>query len=142
VDLDVSSLTGSGRFGGVVLLTAAAAGFVWMVVYWDDPSLGYGDTVEGFAWVALGSVLALVVGVIALRRGITDAKRQRKSMSGAACREVVRTRELGFHVCAACNTLGEQDWGNGCLRCGSVAEFLPVTDEDERRMAIASIVLE
>ena len=95
-------------------------------------------------FVLLGFCLFAFLGYNGTRsilRGRAAAEESRRAIGGAALRELVRTRDLGFFVCTHCNTLGDRDWGNGCMRCGSVAEFLSVRDEDERKIAMAAVVV-
>ena len=138
---DIGGLGSSGRFGGGVQLIAAAAGVLLLVVMASRPMLSSSEATATFLAGLVVIPLLAFNGVRSIRQGRAMAAATEKTMSGEALREVVRTRELGFHVCTRCNTIGDRDWGNGCARCGSVADFLPVTDEDERKIATSAVVL-
>jgi len=141
VDDDVDALRNTGRFGGVMQATLAAGGVVLLALMVGHPGL---STPQGMAYFLAGfSVVALLgySGMRSILRGRAAAEATRKAIDGAALRELVRTRELGFFVCTRCNTIGDRDWGNGCMRCGSMAEFLPVSDEDERKLAMAAVIV-
>jgi len=119
-------------FGGALLLLIGVGGLGISVAFWPDAVL-----VAAAGLVSLGLCWAGARTVVRARR---MADQTGKRVGSAGFTELIRSRDLGFYVCTRCNTIGDCDWGNGCMRCGSAAEFLPVTDESERRTAIAAVV--
>lgn len=119
-------------FGGALLLLIGVGGLGVSAAFWPDTAV-----VAVVGVVSLGLCGAGTRTVVRARR---TADRTGKRIGSAGFTELIRSRDLGFYVCTRCNTIGDRDWGNGCMRCGSAAEFLSVTDEAERRTAIAAVV--
>ena len=95
---------------------------------------------EGVIWY--GAPIGLVIlaaGLVGFRRGSAAAD-VKPTMAVEQFKQLVEHRDLGFYVCTKCRTLMDRDWGNGCANCGSMAEFLEVSSEDDRKIALAAIV--
>jgi hypothetical protein len=118
-----------GRFGGILTIIVGIALSVGGWVLWEDR----------YFWSALLGPVLIILGTSGYRRASVRAKLETPQISADQLKAVVQNNDVGFLVCTRCRTIMDRDFGNGCLRCGSVAECLEVMDEDDRRIALAAI---
>lgn len=134
----IRPLDAYGRTGGVVALLIGlglgAAGMLIPMGWWGLGLLGL-----GLAYLFYG--LARLFGNEArLARDFDVDVPPPEPLSSDALKDVLKTRAVPFFVCTRCRVVMEPgDCGGRCLKCGSEADCIPVTRDDDRPVAASAV---
>ncbi|MCH9687939.1 MAG: hypothetical protein K0V04_41300 [Deltaproteobacteria bacterium] len=135
----IRALDGGGRTGGVIALLIGVVlipGGLWISA--TTSFIGLAASGVGIAYCAYG--VSKLIGKEAQLRKHYTATAVPDRLDRAELESVIETRAFPFFVCTRCQiVMAPGDCGGQCLRCRSEADCLPVMDDGDRGIVIASL---